>query len=79
MSTVVGVFGGFLGSRLHRLGVFTIGECLGMVRKHGSVCQCTYEMNLLLYPLHTSNTRHFRMSVEFSRLIPSAGSGFDYS
>lgn len=30
-SALVGVFGGFLGCRLYRLGVFTIGECLGLV------------------------------------------------
>ncbi|KXJ24772.1 hypothetical protein AC249_AIPGENE21036 [Exaiptasia diaphana] len=31
ISGVVGVFGGFLGCRLYRLGVFTIGECLGLI------------------------------------------------
>lgn len=30
-SALVGLFGGFLGCRLYRLGVFTIGECLGLV------------------------------------------------
>ncbi|XP_020606832.1 uncharacterized protein LOC110045571 [Orbicella faveolata] len=30
-SALVGVFGGFLGCRLYRLGVFTIGECLGLI------------------------------------------------
>ncbi|CAH3160866.1 unnamed protein product [Pocillopora meandrina] len=30
-SALVGVFGGFLGCRLYRLGVFTIGECLGLL------------------------------------------------
>ena len=32
-SALVGVFGGFLGCRLYRLGVFTIGECLGLVSR----------------------------------------------
>ncbi|CAH3189129.1 unnamed protein product [Porites lobata] len=30
-SALAGVFGGFLGCRLYRLGVFTIGECLGLI------------------------------------------------
>ncbi|XP_048585996.1 uncharacterized protein LOC116615405 isoform X2 [Nematostella vectensis] len=31
VSVIIGLFGGFLGFRLYRLGVFTIGECLGMI------------------------------------------------
>lgn len=35
-SALAGVFGGFLGCRLYRLGVFTIGECLGLVSESQS-------------------------------------------
>lgn len=30
-SALAGIFGGFLGCRLYRLGVFSIGECLGLI------------------------------------------------
>ena len=32
-SLAVGLFGGIIGCRLYRLGVFTIGQCLGLVSK----------------------------------------------
>ena len=46
-SALVGVFGGFLGCRLYRLGVFTIGECLGLVSCSQSFLYNLVELNFM--------------------------------
>jgi len=54
-SVLAGAFGGFLGCRLYRLGVFSIGECLGLVSREGhlvcKICWRQLRMSQVAAPL----------------------------
>ncbi|KAL9954600.1 hypothetical protein ACROYT_G042162 [Oculina patagonica] len=56
-SALVGVFGGFLGCRLYRLGVFTIGECLGLI----------VGLTILSTPLY----KYFHSNIAYAALMAS--------